>query len=232
LPIPFNDFTVSSTDPKTGEEVTHVIGGKSTEGIKLSAVEMPAPAKSAPSLEKILADFSAKPGSKVADVQRAAQSDVDTLSFSVSGAKTSVHIRYIKTKSAAYSLTVEFPNSHRDDVVGIRQEFFGSFKTNAIGRKKTGERAAKGFASRASYGQLRISPFLRLRDSCQKASVLASVRTECPRLSQVPRIPDVQATPRSLHSCQLLSLGSCDGRVQWWIHFLPITATSPPTWST
>jgi hypothetical protein len=40
MSIPFNDFTVRSTDPKTGEEVTHVIGGKSAEGIKLSAVEM------------------------------------------------------------------------------------------------------------------------------------------------------------------------------------------------
>ena len=134
MPIPFNDFTVRSTDAKTGEEVTHVIGGKSTEGINFSAVEMPASAKSAPSLEKILADFSAKSGSKVSDVQRAAKGDVDTLSFSVGGAQTSAHIRYIKTKSATYSLTVEFPNAHRDDVAGLREEFFDSFKAKAIGR--------------------------------------------------------------------------------------------------
>ena len=73
MPIPFNDFTVRSADPKTGEEATHVIGGKSTECIKFSAVELPASAKSAPSLEKILADFSAKSGNKVSDVQRAAK---------------------------------------------------------------------------------------------------------------------------------------------------------------
>jgi hypothetical protein len=134
MPIPFNDFTVRSTDPKTGEEVTHVIGGKSTEGIKLTAVEAPASAKSAPGLDKILADFSAKPGSKVSDVQRSAKGDVDTLSFSVGGAQTSAHIRYIKTKSATYSLIIEFPNAHRDDVAAVREEFFGSFKTNAIGQ--------------------------------------------------------------------------------------------------
>src|SRR5712691_3875651 len=131
MPIPFNDFTVRSTDPKTGEEVTHVIGGKSTEGIKLSAVEMPASAKSAPSLEKILADFSAKQGNKVSDVQRAAKGDVDTLTFSVSGAQTSAHIRYVRTKSATYALTIEFPNANREDVAGIREEFFNSFKANA-----------------------------------------------------------------------------------------------------
>jgi hypothetical protein len=132
MPIPFNDFTVRSTDPKS-EEVTHVIGGKSSEGIRVSAVEMPASAKSAPSLDKIVANFSSKPGNKVADVQRAAKGDVDTLSFSVSGAQTSAHIRYIKTKTATYVLTIEFPNAHRNDVAGIREEFFGSFKTKAVG---------------------------------------------------------------------------------------------------
>jgi hypothetical protein len=134
MPTPFNDFTVRSTDPKAGEEATHAIGGKSREGIKLSAFEIPASAKSAPSLDKILADFSAKPGNKISDVQRAAKGDVDTLSFSVSGAQTSAHIRYIRTKSATYSLTVEFPNAHRDVVAGIREQFFDSFKTNGIGR--------------------------------------------------------------------------------------------------
>jgi hypothetical protein len=134
MPIPFNDFTIRSTDPKAGEEVTHVIGGKSVEGIKVSAVEIPASTKPSPSLDKILADFSAKPGSKVSDVQRAAKGDVDTLSFSVGGAQTSAYIRYIKTKSAMYSLIIEFPNAHRGDVDGVREEFFDSFKTSPAGQ--------------------------------------------------------------------------------------------------
>jgi hypothetical protein len=133
MPLPFNDFTVRSTDPKSAE-VTHVIGGKSSEGITVSAVEMPASAESSPSLDKILATFSSKPGNKITDVQRAAKGDVDTLSFSVSGAQRSAHLRYIKTKAATYVLTIEFPNAHRNDVAGIREEFFGSFKTKAIGQ--------------------------------------------------------------------------------------------------
>src|SRR5262245_16344108 len=67
MPIPFNDFTIRPTDSKN-DEVTHVIGGKSSEGIRVSAVEMPASARSAPNLDKILADFSSKPGNKVTDV--------------------------------------------------------------------------------------------------------------------------------------------------------------------
>jgi hypothetical protein len=139
MPIPFNDFTIRSSDAKTGadksgEEVTHVIGGKSAEGIKVSAVEIPASTKAGPSLDKMLADFSAKPGNKVSDVQRASKGDADMLSFAASGAQTSAYIRYIRTKTATYSLIIEFPNAHRADVDGIREEFFGSFKINAVGR--------------------------------------------------------------------------------------------------
>src|SRR2546428_8053361 len=47
MPIPFNDFSIRSSDAKAGEEVTHVIGGKSAEGIKLSVVEVPASTKAA-----------------------------------------------------------------------------------------------------------------------------------------------------------------------------------------
>jgi hypothetical protein len=42
VPIPFNDFTTH--DAATGE-VSHVIGGKSSEGIKFMAVEIPVTAK-------------------------------------------------------------------------------------------------------------------------------------------------------------------------------------------
>jgi hypothetical protein len=77
---------------------------------------------------------SAEPGNKVSDVQRATKGDADTLSFSVNGTQTSAHVRYIKTKSATYSLIIEFPNAHCDDVAGVREGFFSSFKTNAFGR--------------------------------------------------------------------------------------------------
>ena len=133
MPIPFNDFTVRSTDPKS-DEVTHVIGGKSSEGIRVSAVEMPASPKTVPNLDKILADFSSKPGNKVIDVQRTAKGGIDTLSFSVTGAQTSAHIRYIKTKTAIYVLTIEFPNANRDDLSGVRDEFFGSFMSKVAGQ--------------------------------------------------------------------------------------------------
>ena len=59
LPIPFNDF--STHDARAGE-VSHAVGGKSSEGIKFMAVEMPVTAKTPEDLGAIPKSFFIQPG--------------------------------------------------------------------------------------------------------------------------------------------------------------------------
>jgi hypothetical protein len=125
LPIPFNDFT--TRDPETGE-VSHVVGGKSSEGIKFTAVELPVTAKTPADLAAIPKSFSSNPANKVSDVSRNTGDDVDNLSFSVANPVTTAHLRYIRMKGALYILTIEYPNAYRDVVAGMKDKFFGSFK--------------------------------------------------------------------------------------------------------
>lgn len=125
LPIPFNDFT--TRDPGTGE-VSHVVGGKSSEGIKFMAVETPVTAKTPVDLAAIPKSFSSNPANKVSDVSRNTKDDVDNLSFSVANSATTAHIRYIRMKGTLYVLTIEYPNAHRDVVAEKKDKFFGSFK--------------------------------------------------------------------------------------------------------
>ena len=125
LPIPFNDFT--TRDPGT-EEVTHVVGGKSSEGIKITAVERPVTAKTPVDLTAIPKSFSTNPANTVSDVSRNTSDGVDTLSFSVANPATTAHIRYVRTKGALYILTIEYPNAYRDVVADRKDKFFGSFK--------------------------------------------------------------------------------------------------------
>ena len=61
LPIPFNDFT--TRDPGT-DEVSHVVGGKSSEGIKFTAVELPVRAKTPADLAAIPKSFSSNPANQ------------------------------------------------------------------------------------------------------------------------------------------------------------------------
>ena len=125
LPIPFNDFT--TRDPGT-DEVSHVVGGKSSEGIKFTAVETPVTTKTPADLAAIPKSFSSNPANKVSDVSRNTKDDVDSLSFSVANSATTAHTRYIRMKGTLYILTIEYPNTYRDVVAGKKDKFFGSFK--------------------------------------------------------------------------------------------------------
>jgi len=125
LPIPFNDF--STHDPTTGE-VSHVVGGKSSEGIKFSVVETPASGKTPMDLAEIPKSLASNPANKVSDVSRSAGNGADTLSLTMGNATTTAHVRYIQMKAALYILTVEYPNAYRELVAANKDEFFDSFK--------------------------------------------------------------------------------------------------------
>jgi hypothetical protein len=124
LPIPFNDFT---THAATGE-VSHVVGGKSAEGIKYSAVEAPITAKTPADLLAIAKSFSANSANKVSDLSHTQKDGLETLSFSVSNAAAIAHFRYIKTQAVLYTLTVECPKAYAAIGTTTKDKFFASFK--------------------------------------------------------------------------------------------------------
>jgi hypothetical protein len=124
-PIPFNDFT--TRDPGT-DEVSHVVGAKSSEGIKFTAAELPATAKTPVDLVAVPKTFSSNPANKVSDVSRNSKDDADNLFFSVANSATTAHFRYIRTKGTLYILTIEYPNAYRDVVAEKKSKFFQSFK--------------------------------------------------------------------------------------------------------
>ena len=124
-PIPFNDFTTH--DPSTGD-TTHAVGGKSSEGIKVVAVEAPITARTPADLGAIPKSFSSTSGNKVSDVSRSTKEGTDVLTFSVTNAASTAYIRYVKTNTALYTLTIEGPNAHRDLAAALKDRFFGSFQ--------------------------------------------------------------------------------------------------------
>lgn len=125
LPIPFNDFT--TRDAQTGE-VTHVVGGKSSEGIKFVAVELPPGNKPPPDLASISKTLAANPANKVSDVGRRTSGDAETLTLTVSDGDKTMYMRCIDAKGTRYTLTIEFPNAYRDLIVANKDRFFESFK--------------------------------------------------------------------------------------------------------
>src|SRR5438128_5901824 len=92
LPIPFNDFTTH--DATTGE-TTYVVGGKSTEGIKFVAVELPPGAKPPPDLASIPKSLATNPANKVSDVSRSTKGDADVLTLTVADSSKTLYMRCI-----------------------------------------------------------------------------------------------------------------------------------------
>jgi hypothetical protein len=125
LPIPFNDFT--TRDATTGE-VTHAVGGKSSEGIKFMVAEVPVTAKTPDDLSVIPKSFASNSASKVSDISRQTKDGADALSFSVTGPASTAHFRYIKVNGLLYTLSIETPNAYRETVAAMKDKFFGSFK--------------------------------------------------------------------------------------------------------
>jgi hypothetical protein len=128
LPIPFNDFTTQ--DAATGE-TTYVVGGKSTEGIKFVAAELAPGAKPPADLASIPKSLASNPANKVSDVKRSTNGDADILTLTVAGAATGLYMRCVQIGGVRYTLTIEFPNAHRELVAANKDKFFESFKLKA-----------------------------------------------------------------------------------------------------
>jgi hypothetical protein len=123
VPIPFNDFTTYDNG-KAG----HIIGGKSSNGIKFMAAELPNSVKTPADLEAIPKTFASNPANTVSDIRRQAKDGIETLSFSVAGADSGGHFRYIRTKTALYMLSIEYPNAYHDVATATKSKFFDSFE--------------------------------------------------------------------------------------------------------
>jgi hypothetical protein len=128
LPIPFNDFTTH--DSATGE-TSYVVGGKSSEGIKFAAVELPAGGKAPPDLASIPKSLASNPANKVSDVSRSTSHGADILTLTLADGSKALYMRCIQTKGARYTLTIEFPNAYRELVAANKDRFFESFKLKA-----------------------------------------------------------------------------------------------------
>jgi len=125
LPIPFNDFT---TYDDSGNQAVHAIGGKSSEGIKFAAFQLPITAKTPDDLNTIPKSLSASRANKVSDVSRQTQDGADTISFSVANSTSGSFVHCIRTKNALYMLSIEFPNAYREPAAAMKDAFFASFK--------------------------------------------------------------------------------------------------------
>lgn len=143
LPIPFNDFTLTATDPKSGTIKTYTVGAQSAEGMKFSATEMPIiPGKPPPDFDQIPQTF-ARDGQQVSNVVKAAFSGWPSISLSVVGPQSGAYMRYVRTGGSVITLILEYPAAHRSEAALLKSRFLDSLKIKtpnpaAAGHGETG----------------------------------------------------------------------------------------------
>ncbi len=128
LPIPFNDFTVR---PATKDDVAlDVIGSRSSEGFKFSAVRMH---KTVPDAAAELERFSRelRAGAKAAVARRLEHRGRPAIELDVPGQPTSAAMREIVVPDGVILLTVEYPTERRAEVAPLIPMFFASLEVDA-----------------------------------------------------------------------------------------------------
>ncbi len=128
LPIPFNDFTLTATEPASGTVKTYAVGAQSAEGIRFSAIKMPfLLGKTPPDLDQIPQDL-ARSGQQVSDVVKSSFSGWPCISFSVISSQSGAYMRHIRTSDGVIIMVLEYPAAHRPEAVPLKSRFLDSLK--------------------------------------------------------------------------------------------------------
>ena len=128
VPIPFNDFTMTGSDPKIGTFKTCAVGAQSTNGIKFSVTETPiTPGMTQPDIDKVPQAL-AKNGQTVSDVVKEPFSRLPSTSFSVTGSSSGAYIRCVRTQTSLIMLILEYPAARQAEAALLKSRFLDSLK--------------------------------------------------------------------------------------------------------
>jgi hypothetical protein len=127
FPVAFSDMEISVEDPPAPALVTHLLTGRSADGLRVSATEMSGPKLATP-IDGLMEAAKARPGTTVSDVSRTQTADVTTLSFALTEPQGGSYFRVIRAHDTQYVLVIQFPETIRDKAALMRDSYFGSFR--------------------------------------------------------------------------------------------------------
>lgn len=123
LPIPFNDFTVTS-----GSVKTYHVGAISKEGIRISANKIPKQELNKSKTLDDMVSFFFRKDWAVSDVKKQHYGKYNSISFLASHASKGALLKYIDSGDSFYSLLIEFPVKYKDDSEMLAEGLFSSLK--------------------------------------------------------------------------------------------------------
>jgi hypothetical protein len=104
-----------------------MLTGVDREGLRFSATETPLQ-KPVPPIDTFLATSKKRPDAVASDVRHEQKDDLEILSFSLTEPDQEYFFRVVRSKTTGYVLAVQFPSELRNKAIGMKDDFFGSFK--------------------------------------------------------------------------------------------------------
>jgi hypothetical protein len=128
MPVPFNDFTVSTVDPNVGETSIHVVAGQNGDGVTYYVAKI-VTAKMKPfDFDGLLADFRRDPENKLDELKRESRDGAETMTVTVVRPLTRTAMRMVNTQRAVFQMVIDAPNSYRGPLTAEANAFFNSLQ--------------------------------------------------------------------------------------------------------
>ena len=133
FPIPYRDVEYQGAGQKSGDgkeaaSAVHMLSGIDPDGLRFSATETLL-RQPLPPIDSFLETAKARPGAVASDVQHQQKDGLEILSFTLSEPDQEYFFRMIRGKTSGYVLVVQFPAALRSKAIGMKDDFFGSFKS-------------------------------------------------------------------------------------------------------
>jgi hypothetical protein len=132
FPIRYRDVEIQGAEQKGGggtevASAVHMLTGTDPDGMKFSATETLL-RQPLPPIDSFLETAKTRPSAVASDVQHQQKDGMEILSFALSEPNQDYFYRMIRSTTASYLLVVQFPTELRSKAIGMKSDFFGSFK--------------------------------------------------------------------------------------------------------
>ncbi|MFZ0621333.1 MAG: hypothetical protein WAM76_04955 [Pseudolabrys sp.] len=132
FPISYRDVQYKGAETRIGDAkdaavTVHMLTGVDREGLRFSATETPLQ-KPVPPIDTFLETSKKRPDAVASDVRHEQKDDLEILSFSLTEPDQEYFFRVVRSKTTGYVLAVQFPSELRNKAIGMKDDFFGSFK--------------------------------------------------------------------------------------------------------
>jgi hypothetical protein len=129
FPIPYKDVEYQGArDDREAASAVHMLSGVDSDGLRFSAAETLL-RQPLPPIDSFLEETTkSRPGAVASDVQHQQKDGLEILSFALTEPDQDYFFRLIRSKTAGYVLVVQYPAGLRNKAIGMKDDFFGSFK--------------------------------------------------------------------------------------------------------